>query len=81
MRKNYIEQESNGDRNKTVSVEEYLNKIGPYLKGIINNLKKFETWKIQLRISIGNSNKLRGETNYDVYVNSTSLVVNARKET
>ena len=81
MRKNYIEQESNGDRNKTVSVEEYLNKIGPCLKGIINNLKKFETWKIQLRISIGNSNKLRGETNYDVYVNSTSLVANARKET
>ena len=45
---NYIEHESNGDRNKTLSVEEYLNKIRPYLKDIINNLKKSGPWKIQL---------------------------------
>ena len=37
---NYIEYESKGDRNKIVSVEEYLNKIRPYLKDMINNLKK-----------------------------------------
>ena len=36
----YIEHESNGDRNRTQSVEEYLNKISPHLKDIINNLKK-----------------------------------------
>ena len=48
---NYIEYESNGDRNKTLSVEEYLNKISPYLKDIINNLKKSDTWKIQLSIA------------------------------
>ena len=40
---NYIEYESNGDRNKTLSVEEYLNKISPYLKDIINILKKSDT--------------------------------------
>ena len=57
---NYIKYESNGDKNKTLSVEEYLNKISPYLKDIINNLKKSYTWKIQLTItnnfisSIGN---------------------------
>ena len=45
---NYIEYESNGDRNKILSAEEYLNKISPYLKDIINNLKKYDTWKIQL---------------------------------
>ena len=45
---NYIEYESNGDRNKTLSGEEYLNKIRPYLKDIINNIKKYDTWKIQL---------------------------------
>ena len=28
---NHIEYESNGDRNKTISFEEYLNKIIPYL--------------------------------------------------
>ena len=46
---NYIEYD---DRNKTLSVEEYLNKIRPYLKDIINDLKKFHSWKIQLMITI-----------------------------
>ena len=40
MSKSYIEHESNGDRNKTLSIKEYLNKIRPYLKDIINDLKK-----------------------------------------
>ena len=48
---NYIEYESNGDRNKTLSVEEYLNKIRPYLKDIIKNLKQSDTWEIQLTIA------------------------------
>ena len=48
---NYIEYESNGERNKELSVEEYLNKNSPYLKYIINNLKKSHTWKIQLTIA------------------------------
>ena len=47
---NYIEYRSNGDRNKTLSVEEYLNKTRPYLKDIINNLKKSDT--VQLTITI-----------------------------
>ena len=47
---NYIECESNGVRNKMFSVEEYLNKIRPYLKNIVNNLKKSNTEKIQLTI-------------------------------
>ena len=34
----YIEYERNGDRNKTVSMKEYLNKSRPYLKDIINNI-------------------------------------------
>ena len=36
---NYVEYVSNGDRNKALSIEEYLNKIRPHLKDIINNLK------------------------------------------
>ena len=36
---NYIENESNGNKNKTLSVEQYLKKI-PYLKDIINKLKR-----------------------------------------
>ena len=36
---NYIEYESSGDKNKTLSVKEYLNKTRPYLKDIINHKK------------------------------------------
>ena len=46
----YIEYKSNGDRNKTLSAEQCLNKISPYLKDIINNLKQSDTWEIQLII-------------------------------
>ena len=49
---NYIEYKSNGDKNKILSVEEYLNNIRPYLKGIINNLKKSGTWKVELTKTI-----------------------------
>ena len=31
---NFMESRSNGDKNKTLSVEDYLNKIRPYLKDI-----------------------------------------------
>ena len=48
---NYIEYEGKGDRNKTLSVEEYLNKISPNLKDMISNLKESDTWKIQLTIA------------------------------
>ena len=37
---NSFEHKSNGDRNKTLSVEEYLNKIRPCLKDNISNLEK-----------------------------------------
>ena len=48
---NYIEYKSKVDR-KTLSVEQYFNKIKPYLRDTINDLKKSNTWKIQLTISI-----------------------------
>ena len=43
---------SNCDRNKKLSVEEYLDKIRPYLKNIINDIKNPDSWKIQLTITI-----------------------------
>ena len=51
MSNNYIKYESKGDTNKTLSVEEYLNKIRLYLKDIRNNLKKSDTWEMQLTIA------------------------------
>ena len=47
---NYIEYESNSNRNKTLSVKEYLNKVRPYLKDFINNINNSDTWKFQLAI-------------------------------
>ena len=35
-----------------LSVEEYLDKIRPYLRDIKNHLKQSDTWKIQLIITI-----------------------------
>ena len=40
---NYIEYESSVDRNRILSIEEYLRKCRPYLKDIINDLKKADT--------------------------------------
>ena len=48
---NYIEYESNGNRNKILLVEEYLYRIRLYSKDIINHLKKSNTWKIQLSMT------------------------------
>ena len=48
---NSVEYERNSDRIKTLSVEEYLNKIRPYLNDIINDLKKSDIQNIQLTIA------------------------------
>ena len=49
---NYIKYESSGDRNKNLSVKEYLDKIKPYLRYVIINLQEYDTWRIQLTITI-----------------------------
>ena len=40
---NYIENESNGDKNRNLSLDEYLNKIKPYLRNIIIEHQNCET--------------------------------------
>ena len=42
---NYIEYEYKGDKNKTLSIKEYLNMIRPYLRDIINDHKTQGEWK------------------------------------
>ena len=36
---NYIEYESNGDKNKALSIKQYVDEIKPYFEDIIINLK------------------------------------------
>ena len=52
LENNFIEYESNNYRNKILSIEKYLNKIGPYLPDIINDYKKPDIWKTQLTINL-----------------------------
>ena len=49
---NFIKYESNSDKNKNLSVKEYLNESKSYLKDIITDLQKSSTWKIQLTIAV-----------------------------
>ena len=49
---NYIQYESRGDRNESLSVKEYLDKVKLFLRDIIINLQIPDTWKIQLTIAI-----------------------------
>ena len=39
-------------KNTNLSLDEYLNKAGPYLRNIIIDLQNSDTWKIQLTIAI-----------------------------
>ena len=43
---NYIEYESRGNKNKNLSVKEYLNMIRPYLSDMINHHKTHGKWKV-----------------------------------
>ena len=49
---NYIEDESNSDRSKNLSVKESLNDSKPYLRDIIIDLQKTGTYEVQLMIAI-----------------------------
>ena len=49
---NYIEYQSNGDKDRILSVKEYLDMIRQYLRDIINNHKTQNEWKIQLSLAI-----------------------------
>ena len=53
---NYIEHESNGEKNKTMSIKESLDEIKPCLKDIINNLKNNTISSQYMENSINNSN-------------------------
>ena len=66
---NYIKYERNSDRNKILSFEEYLDKIRPYLKDVIDNFRKSDTSKIQSKIdSLKNSYQSTLESIKDKYL-------------
>ena len=44
---NFIEYESNGDKDKNLSAKKYVNMIRPYLSNIINDYKAFKNLKVR----------------------------------
>ena len=46
------EYESKGDKDKILSIKEYLNTFRPYLSDIVNDYKTQGEWKIQLSMRI-----------------------------
>ena len=48
----YSEYESNGDKNRNLSLNEYLNTVELYLRNIIIDLQNSDVWKIELTIAI-----------------------------
>ena len=77
---NYIGHETNGDRNKTLSVKEYLNKIRPHSKDIINNLKKPKKWKIQLTIANNFISSIDNDEEYVVHPKSDTMEIMINEE-
>ena len=72
---NYTEYESNGDIDQVSPIENYLNKIEPYLTDIIN--KDRDWWKIQLTAeiifsSVGDEDSKKS---YPIYLHSKDLKV------
>ena len=56
----YIQYESMGDKDKNLSVEEYIDVIRPYLSDIINNHKAQGKWRIHSGNTI-NEHETQGE--------------------
>ena len=49
---NYIEYESNGDKDKTLSIEDCHDEIRPYLNNLIDSHRTQGEWKVQLTMAI-----------------------------
>ena len=71
----YIENGGNGDRNKTLLMKGYLDEIKPYLKDLINNLRKSETWKTQLTISCNFISSKDIDEEYVIHLKSDNIEI------
>ena len=49
---NYVEYKSESERDKSISIKKYPDRIREYLRKMINDKKKIGEWKIQLVLKI-----------------------------
>ena len=74
---NFVEYESNGEKGKTLSVKEYIDKIKPYLDDLIDEHKIEGEWKIQLTMTISFLLKISNEThNMHFKSNNIEIMIN-----
>ena len=64
---------SNGDKNSNLSLDEYLDKIKPYLRNIIIDLQNSDTLKIQLLIRINFISLKDNEEEHVMHPNSYNI--------
>ena len=69
----YFEYRSNCDRNKNLSLKEYLYQIKPYLKDIVTDLQESDTWKIQLTIAINFISPKHAEKDHVMHSKSDNI--------
>ena len=73
---NYIQYESKGDKDKILTISEYLDMIRPYLVGMINDHKTQSEWKIQLTVAINFiSFKLDSDETHIMYTKSNNIKI------
>ena len=78
---NYVEYESNGDIGEVSPIEDYLNKIRPYLSDMIDKHK--DAWKIQLtaEITFSSVGEKDSKEFYPIYMHSDNSKVYIGSET
>ena len=72
---NYIEYKSNGDKDKTLSIKDYLNEIKPYLSDVINDHKTQSEWKIHSAMAINFFSSKDSEETRTMYSPSDNIEV------
>ena len=79
---NYVMHESNGDKDKILTLKEYLNMIRPYLVDMINDHKNKSEWKIQLTAIINFiSSKPDSEGTRTLYTKSINVEIMTGSDT
>ena len=78
---NFIEYESKGDKDKSLSSKEYLGMIRPYLRDMVNDHKTRREWKIQLKMSINFISSKDSEETRIMYTKSHNIEVMIGNET
>ena len=73
--KNFIQYESNGDRNKNLSIKKCFSKIKIYLRDIMIDLQKSGTWKVQLTVAINLISSKDVDEDPVVFINNKELMI------